>query len=123
MKRCDICGLGIDGKQYHSACLRKMFNKNKAPRINMKLQDVAIEAQKMAGKMSISGIQPKLSMIWKNGELIPVEMGGQYILKPQTTTFHNLPENENLCMNIAAQLGINVPPHGLFELADRKSVV
>ena len=31
----------------------------------------------------------------------------------------NLPENENICMNIAAQLEIDVPAHGLFQLKDR----
>jgi serine/threonine-protein kinase HipA len=49
---------------------------------------------------------------------VAVESDGRYILKPQTQSFRHLPENENLCMNMAAQLGIEIPPHGLFRLKD-----
>lgn len=83
--------------------------------------DIVTEAQKMVGKMSISGVQPKLSVIHdrKSHELIVVERGGIYILKPSTERFESLPENENLCMNIAATYGMEVPPHGLLPLSDR----
>jgi serine/threonine-protein kinase HipA len=119
MKRCAICGLAIEEAiDYHTGCLRGLFGSATAPTLDMALADVAIEAGRMAGKMSISGVQPKLSILRQGRQLVPVESGGRYILKPQTQTFRNLPENENLCMNIAAQLGIEVPPHGLFRLAD-----
>ena len=119
MKRCNICGLSIDdASSYHSTCLRSLFGNTATPTIEMALADVAAEAGKMAGKMSISGVQPKLSVVRHGRQLVAVESEGRYILKPQTQTFRNLPENENLCMNIAAQLGIEVPPHGLFLLAD-----
>lgn len=39
-------------------------------------------------------------------------------MKPQTERFPLLPENENLCMIIAGRMGIDVPPHGLFDLQD-----
>ena len=119
MNRCDICGMEITaGDRYHSACLRRLFDTPHTIALKLSLSDIPIEAQKMAGKMSISGIQPKLSITRKGNTLIPVQAGGLFILKPQTQTFRNLPENENLCMNIAAQLGIDVPPHGLFDLKD-----
>ena len=74
----------------------------------------------MAGKLSISGVQPKLSMSLdkKSKELITVSKHGTYILKPQISSFPELPENENLCMTIADQLGINIPPHTLLRLKD-----
>ena len=74
----------------------------------------------MVGRMSISGVQPKLSVIHdrKRRLLTVVDRGGLYILKPPTERFESLPENENLCMNIAAAYGIEVPPHGLLPLAD-----
>ncbi len=68
--------------------------------------------------MSISGVQPKLSILRRGSRLIPVTTGGQFILKPQTERFPFLPQNENLCMNIAGLMGINLPPHGLFDLRD-----
>ncbi|MBW2071426.1 MAG: HipA domain-containing protein [Deltaproteobacteria bacterium] len=74
----------------------------------------------MVGKMSISGVQPKLSVIHerRKHQIIVVERGGLYILKPPVGRFESIPENENLCMNIAATYGIEVPPHGLVPLMD-----
>jgi serine/threonine-protein kinase HipA len=71
-------------------------------------------------RMSISGIQMKLSVridpeTWR---VETVSEGGTHILKPEPGTFAELPHNENLCMNMASTLGLNVPPHGLFAMAD-----
>lgn len=60
--------------------------------------------------------ETKLSVTRRVKQLMAVESDGRYILKPQTQSFRHLPENENHCMNMAAQLGIEVPPHGLFRL-------
>ncbi len=78
---------------------------------------------KLAGKMSVSGVQPKLSLAHNPEKRIleAVETGGKYLLKPQTDRFPMLPENENLCMNIASALGIETPPHALIPLADKKT--
>ncbi|MCK5706663.1 MAG: HipA domain-containing protein, partial [Candidatus Aureabacteria bacterium] len=43
---------------------------------------------------------------------------GEYILKPQTKTYDQIPENENLCMTIAEHIGIDIPPHSLMKLKD-----
>jgi len=119
MRRCDICGMAIEGEgRFHAPCLRGLFGVPHAVDIRLSLAEVPIQAQKMAGRMSISGVQPKLSMARKGNTLIPIGSGGQYILKPQTQTYRNLPENEQLCMNIAARLDINMPAHGLFDLTD-----
>jgi len=116
---CDICGKAHDGKKrYHSACLRRLFETPSLPVVELTHQDVLLKAQEMAGRMSISGVQPKLSMSRQGSSLIPVMAGGQFILKPQTERFPLLPQNENLCMIIAERLEIDVPPHGLFDLKD-----
>lgn len=98
-----------------------MFNSTKLPNINFNLSEISLEAQKLAGKLSISGVQPKLSVKLdkKNNELIVVNEGGEYILKPQTSSFENIPENEQCCMDIAQELGIDIPPHCLLPLKDR----
>ena len=105
---------------YHPRCSRKLFGTTKHPKVPFGTPDIAVEAQKMVGRMSISGIQPKLSLIHdsKKHLLTVVERGGSYILKPQTERFVSLPENENLCMCIASAYGIAVPPHGLLPLLD-----
>lgn len=116
---CDICGRasGETGR-YHPACLRRLFGTPALPSIELTHGDVLMKAQEMAGRMSISGVQPKLSMSRQGSRLVPVATGGQFILKPQTERFPLLPQNENLCMNIAGLLEIDTPPHGLFDLRD-----
>ena len=101
--------------------IKEMFNTSELPTIDFSLQDVSLKAQKSTGKLSISGVQPKLSMKFdkKNNSLISVAEGGEYILKPQTAAFANIPENEQCCMDIAAEFNINVPPHCLLPLKDK----
>ncbi|MBI4352690.1 MAG: HipA domain-containing protein [Candidatus Omnitrophica bacterium] len=90
------------------------------PKIGLSLQEIPVKAQEMAGKMSISGVQPKLSLKLdkRRAELVPAPEGGEYILKPQVQHYPHLPENENCCMDMAADLGIKVPPHCLLTLTD-----
>jgi serine/threonine-protein kinase HipA len=116
---CDICGKASgDTGRYHPACLRRLFGTPALPAVELTHGDVLTKAQEMAGRMSISGVQPKLSMSRQGSRLVPVTTGGQFILKPQTERFPLLPQNENLCMNIAGLLEIDTPPHGLFDLRD-----
>ena len=118
-KYCDSCGDALEKEsRYHAACLRRLFGIPTLPVIELKQSDVLTKAQEMAGRLSISGVQPKLSMARKGSRLLPVVEGGQFILKPQTEQFPALPQNENLCMSIAGLMGVNVPPHGLFNLQD-----
>lgn len=100
--------------------LKRMFGIDKAPRISLSLQDIPQKAQEMVGRMSISGVQPKLSVKLDKrlGELVVAAEGGEYILKPQLQQFPNIPENENCCMDIAENFGIEVPPQCLLPLAD-----
>ncbi len=105
---------------YHRRCSRQLFGTTRPPEVPFRAADVAREAQKMVGRMSISGVQPKLSVIHdqRKHQVSVVERGGLYILKPPTERFESIPENENLCMNIASTYGIEVPPHGLLPLMD-----
>lgn len=100
--------------------LKEMFHTSRAPAIRLTLQDIPLKAQDMAGKMSISGMQPKLSLKLdkRKAELVVAPTGGEYILKPQIQQFPHTPENENCCMDIAAALGIDVPSHCLLPLKD-----
>ncbi len=72
-------------------------------------------ASELASKISIQGVQPKLSVKLdvKSGLFVVVERGGRFIIKPQNPMFPNLPENEDLTMKMAASAGIEVPVHGL----------
>jgi serine/threonine-protein kinase HipA len=78
------------------------------------------EAISRAGKMSIQGLQLKLSAVLRitEGRFEIVDRRGQYILKPQSLDFPELPENEDLTMRMAAAVEIEVPVHGLLRSAD-----
>ena len=102
---------------------RKVFGIDREPFIDLTLAGVSLKAQEMVGKMSISGVQPKLSVKLAdragNPHLEVTGEGGQYIFKPQVQAFANLPENEDLCMTIAEDLGIDAPAHCLVHLKDK----
>ncbi len=78
------------------------------------------EAAARAPKMSIQGVQPKLSarLNVKSNRFEIVDTGGEFILKPQNPQFSQLPENEDLSMHLAAAAGIEIPLHGLVYSRD-----
>ncbi len=78
------------------------------------------QARLRAGKMSIQGVQPKLSAILrlKEGKFEIVDTDGRFILKPNPLPFADVPANESLTMTMAAAAGIDVPPHGLLPTVD-----
>jgi len=78
------------------------------------------EALARASKMSIQGVQPKLSVRLNvgKGTFEIVDTGGQYIFKPQTPNYPEVPENEDLTMRLARQACIEVPVHGLLFCKD-----
>lgn len=100
----------------HLLCARRLFDTSYLPMIDFTIADIPIKAREMVGKISISGVQPKLSvLVDKNLKNIQVTAKrGTHILKPSPDYFPNLAENENLCMNMAAEAGIETPPHGLL---------
>ncbi len=124
MSVCFSCGNKIsENLIFHQKCLKALFGVSYIPRINLSLNELTIKAQEMAGKLSISGVQAKLSMKLdkKSKTLISVAAGGEHILKPQTGIYEQIPENENLCMTIAGQIGLDIPPHALIKLKDGSS--
>jgi serine/threonine-protein kinase HipA len=78
------------------------------------------EAGERMSKMSIQGVQPKLSarLDVVQGRFILADIGGDFILKPQNVLYPQLPENEALTMRMAQILGIDVPLHGLVYAKD-----
>jgi serine/threonine-protein kinase HipA len=78
------------------------------------------EAIRRAGKMSIQGVQPKLSAVLNTEQSAfeVVESGGRYIIKPQMFEYPEVPENEDLTMKMAAAAGLEVPFHGLIHSKD-----
>lgn len=78
------------------------------------------EAVNRANKLSIQGVQPKLSAVISvvKQEFEIVDQFGNYIIKPQNDLFPELPENEDLTMKMAKVHGIEVPLHGMVYSKD-----
>lgn len=78
------------------------------------------EAAIRADKMSIQGVQPKLSakINVKDEVFDIVDRGGKYILKPQNNFYPELPENESITMKLADLIGIEVPISGMIYSSD-----
>lgn len=103
---------------------KNIFGVSWTPKLKFKYSEIAAEAQKLVGKMSISGVQPKLSMKLDRKEraLVVAPSEGTYILKPSPEQWPGLAENEAFCMDLAAAFSIEVPPHTLLPLTDKKLV-
>jgi len=78
------------------------------------------EAAKRATKMSIQGVQPKVSAILnvQQSKFEIVDIKGKYIIKPQHHTYPQLPENEDVTMKMASKCGIDTPVHGMVYSKD-----
>jgi serine/threonine-protein kinase HipA len=79
------------------------------------------EAFNRASRMSVQGVQPKMSAILniKEGKFDIVDAGGKYILKPQHQYFLEMPENEDLTMRLAKVIDLEIPLHGLIYSKDQ----
>jgi len=73
-------------------------------------------ALKLAAKLSIQGVQPKLSVRLNTakGLFEVVEAGGTFIVKPPHQIYEEVSENEDVTMHMAKRFGIAVPLHGLM---------
>jgi serine/threonine-protein kinase HipA len=121
MSRCPItyeeCGLD----RYSPVGLRRLspglINLNDFP---YSAETQRREALIRSSKMSIQGVQPKLSVTLsvKKRMFEIVESGGRYIIKPQHDRFPELPENEAVTLRMAGLAGIEVPVHGLIYCQD-----
>lgn len=121
MANCLCCQKPLEGEdRYHPRCLTKLFGTTRPPTIPFRVADMPSLVKKAEGRISISGVQMKVSVRLNTDKhrLESVSTGGTHILKPEPERFPQIPQNENLCMNIAEEIGLRVPPHGLFAMSD-----
>lgn len=120
MNRCPISYEPVEDKRYSESGLR-LLNKRltELHDLPFSAEGLRQEAVLRAGRMSIQGMQPKLSAILdtRNARFSIVDSGGLYILKPQTD-YPELPQNEDLTMRLAHLAGIETPLHGLVYAQD-----
>ena len=118
MNRCPISYEPCEGDNKYSQKGLKTLSKqlkslNAFPYTAKEQVQLAVE---LASKISIQGVQPKLSVILnvKNEDFEIVEIGGKFILKPPHQLYEEVPQNEDLTMRLAQTVGIKVPIHGMI---------
>ena len=124
MPRCPITYETLkDGEdRYSRAGLRRLSPSLEAlSDLEFSAEEQRQEAMARATKLSIQGVQPKLSARLSPSlqKFVLVDKGGTFILKPQVHTFRSLPENEDLTMRLAETVGIEVPLHGMVFSKDK----
>jgi serine/threonine-protein kinase HipA len=78
-------------------------------------EELIRESAARAIKLSIQGVQPKLSaqLNISLNKFEIVDRYGTYILKPQNLLYPELPQNEDLTMRLAEIIDIEIPFHGM----------
>ena len=105
------------GRSYSEAGLRSIHPKLKTIKpLEYSYADQLREVRQRSDKMSIQGVQPKLSAVLKlkDSSFALVDRGGRFMLKPNPLAYEEVPANEALTMRMAAEVGIEVPVHGLL---------
>ena len=117
MNHCPITYAPCGENRYSDAGLRLLSPElNTLKDLEYTAEEQRKEAYNRASKMSIQGVQPKLSarLNIKEGKFEIVDKGGKYILKPQHHLYPQMPENEDLTMRLADEIGLEIPLHGLI---------
>jgi len=72
--------------------------------------------------LAVPGVQRKLSLALDKAEssrlTIVGTLGGDYIMKPPSPDYDQIPEIEDLSMHMAESCGIKTAPHGLLPMQD-----
>lgn len=128
-KKCLFCYNSLESNatsDFHEQCSLAFFGTKKPPVFEHSLQQMAMLAKNVVERsVAVPGVQPKLSLSIINdtmqdgskGRLTVVgALGGNYIFKPPSEKFLEMPENEHLTMRIAEAFGINTVPSSLIRL-------
>lgn len=125
--KCLYCYEPLDAEtDFHENCSVKFFGTAKPPVIPYSLDQMAELAKNVVERsIAVPGVQPKISLSLvkdnkaKADSLLTVvgALGRQYIFKPPSDKFPEMPENEHLTMRIAEAFGIRVVPSSLIRLA------
>ncbi|HBD94064.1 MAG: hypothetical protein A2015_03030 [Spirochaetes bacterium GWF1_31_7] len=123
MALCLVCGseTGLSNL-YHTKCSKYIFESDVSPLLEYSLDDMRELAKKIVSQsITVTGVQPKLSLeiskaFHEAPRLTLIGVNGNFILKPPSLIYPELPENEHLTMRLAVSLKINVVPHSLILL-------
>lgn len=111
---------------FHKKCSREFFGTPAPPKLPYSIDQMAELAKNVVERsIAVPGIQAKLSMSLieetreNTGTRLTVvgALGGNYIFKPPSDKFPEMPQNEHVTMRIAKAFNIQVVPSSLIRLA------
>lgn len=122
-KRCLYCYKELDSEQdFHESCSTSFFGTKVAPSIPYSFDQMSELAKNVIDRsVTVPGVQPKLSMSLVNESsnkrlTVVGALGGNYIFKPPSEDFEEMPANEHLTMRMAELFSIRVVPSSLIRL-------
>jgi serine/threonine-protein kinase HipA len=125
--RCLYCyGPLNEEKDLHKRCSQDLFGTDTPPVIPYSIEQMSDLARDVVERrVAVPGVQAKLSMSLVKAALEKSEyrltvvgaLGGNYILKPPSDRYPEMPQNEHLTMRIAEAFNIPVVPSSLIRLA------
>jgi len=125
MNRCLGCLKDFQTKSeiYCPACRKSLFGNVSVHLLDFDKTQFYKHRQELAPRMSISGVQDKISLQLNGKKLDPTDIDGQYILKPVPSAILDNPEdivpNEHLSMLISSQVfGIPTAQCGIIPFKD-----
>jgi serine/threonine-protein kinase HipA len=123
---CLYCYQSLSEKEVdlHASCSKKIFGSAIPPELpydESQMKDLALQV--VQSQQTVTGVQPKLSLSLtdtmnkkESKRFIIVGLWGDYILKPPTEKYPQMPEVEDLTMHLAEIAKIKVVPHTLIRL-------
>lgn len=128
-RNCLYCYLPLDaGSDFHEKCSVEFFGTKKPPEMGYSMDQMAELAKNVVERsVAVPGVQPKLSLTvigeaLNNGGssrlTVVGALGGNYIFKPPSEEFSEMPANEHVTMRMAENVfGIKTVPSSLIRLA------
>jgi serine/threonine-protein kinase HipA len=124
-KKCLYC-YNDHNSDFHEHCSLEFFGTKEQPEFAYSLEQMDELAQNVIERsIAVPGVQPKLSLTMVNttlgdgkaGRLTVVgALGGNYILKPPSPIFEQMPANEHLTMRMAEAFGMKTAKSSLIRL-------
>ena len=125
LKKCLYCYKKLDTGDFHENCSLSFFGLKQAPVIPYSIHEMEVLAKNVIERsIAVPGVQAKLSMSLiketrersDNRLTVVGALGGNFILKPPSPDFPEMPENEHLTMRMAEAYGIRVVQSSLIRL-------
>ncbi len=127
-KRCLLCLEPLQSHiaEYHERCCRSFFGSIQPPTLDYTMNQMdELAMAVVSNHIAVTGVQPKLSLSLIDDTLkaanrkrltVVGALGGNFILKPPSIHYPELPANEHLTMKMAALFGIETVPCSLIRL-------